>query len=198
MLNKKLHGMLLFLITSLLYSNDAILEFKGAGFFPANNTFKEIYGNGGTYGAEGTFDLNFKNLYGFASINFLHAKGLSVGTCDATKANLIELGIGLKYLIPFYYGDFYAGLGLQPIRVATKDYSEFVNYKSTKWCLGAVTKLGVFFDLPRNFVCDLFFDYSFVRAKFTRTQSPTGYVQPNKKTCLSGAIFGLGLGYRFN
>ena len=196
MLSKKIFVMLI-LVSFVLHGRDAILEFKGAGFFPTNRIYKNIYGNGGTYGLEGTLNLFCQNIYGFASINFLQERGLSLCLRNDTKVNLIELGIGLKYLIPFCYGDFYVGLGLQPVRVQTKDYSPFVRYKNTKWGCGGVAKLGAFFNVPCNFVVDVFIDYSFVKAKFKCAQAPAGFVEP-RKASLDAAIVGVGLGYRFN
>lgn len=195
MFSKKLFLTIIF-TSSLIYGRDAIVEFKGAGFFPTNKTYKDIYGKTGTYGLEGSVDLGFKNIYGFASINFLQQKGRSLGLSSTTKISLIELGVGLKYLLSFCYGDVYAGLGFQPVHVRTKDCSTFVRNKNTQWGFGGIAKFGILFDLPYNLVLDLFTDYSFVNAKFKCSQAPTGYVQPNTAH-LNAAVFGLGLGYRF-
>jgi hypothetical protein len=195
MLNKKLSAILIFFLS--LHGNDVIVEFKGAGFFPTDNVYRKIYGYGGIYGPELTFNIGPKDWYAFASIQFLHQNGKSLGLDNPTKINLLALGVGLKYLIPFCYGNFYIGLGFQPVCIKTKDYSPFVIFKHKKWSFGGIGKSGLLFYLSHDFVFDIFLDYSFIQHQFKKSQAPTGFVQP-RKTNVSGFIFGAGIGYYFN
>lgn len=179
-----------------LACRDVLVEFKGAAYLPTNDCVKNIYGKvGGLYGPEVTFQLcENKNWYGFASVDFSSKKGRSIGLCDCTKMHLLPLGLGLKYFAPFCCGDFYVGLGFQPVHLKTINCSEFVVQKTSKWGFGGIAKIGAYIDLPRNFFVDLFFDYSFVKVNCDSCLTSVIPVRAN----LSGAIVGAGLGYRFD
>lgn len=187
-----------------LISRDILLEFKGAYFLATGSRFKKIYKHGGAlYGPELTVQLcDDSNLYGFFSIDYLSKKGHSIGLHTPTKVSLLPIGVGLKYFLSDHCGcfenvDFYVGLGFQPVRVKTRDDSPFVIEKHSKWALGGIAKVGAYIDLRCNFFLDLFIDYSFARVKSHAHMAPTGPVVPLKAN-VSGAIFGAGLGYRFN
>lgn len=176
-------------------SRDVLLEFKAAYFLPTQSCVRNIYGNGGAlYGPEVTFALcEDTNWYGFASADFFSKNGRSVGLCNPTKMNIAALALGLKYMIPYCYGDCYIGLGFQPVRLKTDNCSPYVVQITSKWGFGGIGKLGTYIDLPRNLFIDLFIDYSFVTVGCDRC---AGQTLPTKAD-ISGAIFGLGLGYRF-
>jgi len=183
------------LISSPMHGQDFILEFKGEYFLPSNITFKQIYSNGGgAYGAQATMQLNDK-FYGFVSADFFNKNGQSIGFCSPTKINMVNIGIGLEYFVPFSYGDLYAGLGILPTKLNIIDCSPFVVQNQTKWGYGGIAKLGAYLDLSKSFVLDLFFDYSFVNIKFNCC--PTPITQANIVQ-LNGCWFGAGIGYRFN
>lgn len=183
----------LFFITS-LSARDYILEFKGAGFFPTNDCFKDIYGKSGAlWGPELTVQL-CNEWYGFASIDYFQKKGKSIGLCDETKVKLVPMALGLKYMRSCECIDWYLGLGFQPAYISTNNCSEYVLTKQSRWGFGGVAKGGTYIDLSCNFVLDLFVGYSFVKTgcKKVCTQN----VVPLKVN-VSGVIVGGGIGYRF-
>lgn len=183
-----------------LFGRDVILEFKAAYFLPTNSDFRHIYHGSALYGPELTVQLcNARNWYAFASIDYFQKKGRSCGLGDCTKVSLLPLGIGLKYFIPTCYdkADFYVGLGFQPEWVRTKDSSAFVVPKLSRWAFGGIAKTGMYCHLPCNFLIDLFVDYSFAWVpKGDNCKACTGSVVPLRAN-VSGAVFGVGLGYRF-
>jgi hypothetical protein len=197
MLSKKYYFILaMFLASASLKATDVLVEFKGAYFYPQSSVFRHIYHNAALWGPEVTFKL-CDQFYGFVSADFLIKRGDSIGLHTPTKVFLIPLGVGLKYFIPFHYGDFYVGLGFQPTRLHTNDCSPFVVREHTKWGYGGIAKFGTYINLSCNLILDLFVDYSFVKVPFHCTQGPTGPLIP-RKADISGAIFGAGLGYRFH
>lgn len=179
------------------FCRDILVEFKGAYFFPVERCVRSIFGNGAAlYGPEVTFQFcESRNWYGFASADFLSKKGHSVGLCEPTKMYLVPLAFGVKYFVPFCYGDFYVGAGFQPTHLKTVNCSDFVAQTTSKWGFGAVGKIGAYFNLPCNFIVDIFFDYSYAKIGCNKCHSDG--VIPLKAN-VSGAIFGAGLGYRFN
>lgn len=175
--------------------HDVIVEGKAAYFFPTNSRFRDIYGNGsGQYGAEVTFRL-FRQLYGFTSADFFNKKGKSINFCNSTTVNIINVGIGLKYLVPFCVGDFYVGLGALPTRLHTTDCSPYVIKNRTKWGCGGIAKVGAYFDLPKSFVIDVFADYSFVKIPFNCCPKLN---LAGHSAHANGLSVGAGVGYRFN
>ena len=200
------------LAISLVYAKDRdiLFEFKGAYFLSTSNTFKNIYGTGNAiYGAELTFKL-YKDLYGWASIDFFTGNKLviyrntdscaNISTCCQvlscegyqTKVMFMPLAFGLKYFVPFanegkwFTGDFYVGLGIEPTYLQSAPHGDSKD-KLSNWGAGGIAKIGTYFNLPRNFFIDAFVDYSFVRVK-----------QKKYTTNLAGCIFGASLGYRFS
>lgn len=193
----KIVGIVLLCVQATLVSRDILLEWKTAYFLPTDSYVKDIYGKGTVYyGPEATFLLSDKhNWYGFASVDFLSKKGRSLGLSNYTKMNIVALGFGLKYFVPFCYGDFYAGLGVQPLHLKTINcFSDTVN-KTSKWGVGGSAKIGSYIDLPRNLFVDLFVDYSFVKVGCDSCCTSTFIPL---RANMSGCLFGIGLGYRFN
>lgn len=189
------------ILPSLLISReqerDILLEFKAAYFQPTGSLFRHIYGGSALFGPEVTFKLK-NQWYGFASVDYLTKNGKSLGLRTSTHVNLLPLGIGLKYLWCMNdYSQFYAGLGFQPVYVMLENCSPYVAKNQNKWGFGGIAKIGAFVDLPHHFFLDFFVDYSFVKVPFKNSVVPAGYVQPHKAN-VSGAIFGAGVGYRFN
>lgn len=203
MLSKSIRAVVIVLlfVSSAVDARDILLEFKGAYFLATDCVFKNIYDKGGAlYGPEVTFQLGESNQwYGFASIDYFKKDGNSIGLSTPTKVELIPLGIGVKYMQPSHCGryNFYLGLGFQPVHTKVTNCSPYVPATQTKWGFGGIAKTGVYVDLTHNFLLDLFIDYSFVKVNFDAAQIPAGPVTPFK-TDISGAIFGVGLGYRFN
>jgi len=176
--------------------HDILLEAKGAYFLASNDTFKNIYGNGGgIYGAEITGKV-CDSWYLFASADFFSKNGCTCIFNTPTNVSIANIGLGIKYLVPFCYGDFYVGLGVLPTHLRTFDDSPNVPFKDSKWGCGGIAKTGFFINLPCNFLLDIFFDYSFVKISCPDS-CPTPFTQPRKAN-VSGFWFGAGLGYRFN
>lgn len=184
-----------------LMGRSVILEFKGAYFQPTHGDFKAIYHKGGGFfGPELTVQLcKERRWYAFAAFDYFQKKGRSVGLCSPTKVELIPIDVGLKYFAPVRCDcvDLYVGLGLEAVNVRTRDCSPYVLQSLSKWGVGGIAKVGVYWYLPHNFVIDLFVDYSFVKTMKNRCCfSPRCGVQLVRAN-VSGVIAGIGLGYRF-
>jgi hypothetical protein len=177
------------------YDYDVLVEGKGNCFISTNDTYTDIYGRA-TGG--GGFEITggaYKHLYGFLSVDAFHKSGHSIGFCSPTTVTFVEIGLGLKYFVPFSCGDFYLGLGALPTWLKTNDCAPYVIHEQSHWGCGGIAKVGVYFDLPKSFIVDIFVDYAFVKIE--------GECCPNIGTIpntahLNGVIVGAGLGYRFN
>ena len=183
-----------------LAARDILLEFKGAYFHATGSRFKNIYGKSAAlYGPEITFQLGECSAwYGFASVDFLHKKGHSIGLDTPTSIRFMPIAIGLKYFLStcFECADFYAGLGFQPVHVRIKNDSEFVDPCISKWALGGIAKIGAYFYLSDCIFLNLFAAYSCARVSPCVPQIPEARVV-SFTASISGAILGIGLGYRF-
>lgn len=186
--------MYIFLVGQPLFCRDVILEFKGAYFLPTNPVFKDLYKGSALYGPELTVQLcENKNWYAFASIDYFKQKGRFLSRADSTNLKLLSLAVGIKYFVPIYHCiNFYLGLGFRLVYVRTKNRRAFVVSKNSEWGYGGIVKLGTDIHLPKNFLLNLFIDYSFVWAN-----NFYGHTVSCSKSNMSGAIFGVGLGYNF-
>lgn len=180
-----------------IFARDTILEFKGACFVPTNHTFRNAYQHAAfLFGPELTVQLkNDTRWYAFASADYSKQKGKDLGLGDSTLLRMLPLALGIKYFVPVSARThFYGGLGFEPTYFQTNMSRACVTAKEAQWCFGGIGKVGAYIDLKRNFVLDLFFDYSFLRTNKDYFYGPT---QTAAKANLSGVVFGAGLGYRF-
>ena len=113
--------------------------------------------------------------------------------CFITKAKINNIGLGLKYFVPFEKGDFYVGLGILPTRLHTVDSSPFVPNIHTKWSCGGVAKAGFILDLTTNIFMDFFFDYAFTKANF---KAVSGMLTQLHSAKLNSCWLGVGIGWR--
>jgi len=208
-----------------LQAREFLFEAKGDYYLFTNDTTKQIYKHGsGTFTAEVSAQLMdnccdnccnscWSQWYGWVSGGYLRKKGHvkdTLGNTYKTKMSLIPLGIGLKYLMPSCWGDFYLGAGLLIARIKTHDDSPFVQPNRDKWGAGFIVKGGFLWDFCNCWFVDLFADYSFIRIKFhdTTIAGPIydsqhriigsgGFLEGHKANA-SGFGLGLGIGYRFN
>lgn len=186
---------------ALVSARDAIFEFKGAYFLPTNCAFKSIYDHGSAiFGPELTVQLcDTTNWYAFGSVDYFQKKGKSVGLNEPTRVQLIPIAAGLKYLYPICNEniDLYAGLGFEAVNVRTTNCTAEAVIKLSQWALGGIAKAGAFWYLPCNFVLDVFIDYSFAKTSGRACWCPAGVGVKPVKANVSGALFGIGIGYRF-
>ena len=187
-------AMLCFCVTP-LFSREAILEFKGAYLLSVDELFRECYKGSALYGPELSVQLkNDKNWYAFAGVDYFQQKGRCLSRCDSTKLKLLPITVGIKYCIPLCHrAHFYFGLGLQSAFIRTTSRRSCVVGKRKQWGFGGIGKMGAYIDLSHNFLLDLFFDYSFIR-----TDNLYGPTVASCRSSLHAALFGAGLGYRFN
>lgn len=194
---KKINVFIFLINSTVLMAHTVLVEFKSAYFKPSDSVVRSIYGNGAAlYGPEITFQVQRNSpWYGFVSADFLSKNGNSIGLCNSTTMYLVPLAFGVKYFEPFCYGNYYGGLGFQPLHLKTVNCSTHVDPITTKWGFGFIAKLGAYFDLSNNFFLDLFIDYSFARVGCD--SCATAGTVTHEKVNLDGVIFGAGLAYRF-
>lgn len=169
---------------------DILVEFKGSIFVPSNDLFHDVYGNCGDFGVEITGNL-LDRLYAFFSTDFIVKHGLTSELGSASQLNLVNMGVGLKYFVPFKHGDFYVGLGIEPTYLGMRNETLLGLFEQQSWVCGGIAKVGFIVDVGHSFFLDFFVDYSFAKADFNNNaEQNTVY--------LNGALYGLGFGYRFN
>lgn len=205
-----------------LFSNDSqgrdlLLEFKGGAFIPTGCDFRSIYGSA-TFFVSPEFTAQVveeKDWYIFLSTAYAAKNGRSVGLCTPTQVRLVPFGIGVKYFFQNLNKTFckkykfYLGLGFQPTLLQTNNCSDIVQHTSD-WGFGGIAKFGCLWDLPRNIFLDFFADYSFVNVgcnsscnSSSTCSSASSYCSSSNnfevplKANVSGAILGIGIGYRF-
>jgi hypothetical protein len=174
---------------------DTFAEVKAAYFRPSDDKFRRIYNEGAIYGGEVSCQA-WKNLYGWASANYFHKSGTSIGRAGGNTTNItfVPLGLGLKYLFPIRFVDVYAGGGILSTYLHMDDHSHHVIKSNSKWGVGGIVKAGAIFNVDKHFFIDLFSDYSFMKVDFHNTH---GGKVVRHDADLSGWSIGLGIGYRF-
>ncbi|MFI5334998.1 MAG: hypothetical protein ACHQT8_07575 [Chlamydiales bacterium] len=176
-------------------ATDVFAEVKAAYFRPTSDKFRDVYGSGGIYGVEATCQL-WKPVYGWMSADYFYKSGHSTssGGGSSTKATLVPLAFGLKYLVPYKCTDFYLGLGPTFTYIHFTDHSPFVIRHSSKWGYGAIGKAGALLNFKKHFFLDLFTSYSYLKARFSNTD---GGKVLRPRLDLSDWRIGAGLGVRW-
>lgn len=190
----KFSFLLLPFFASALNAADIFLEGKAAYFYPFDNTFRDIYGNGGAaFGAEATFRV-CNNTYGWVSADYFHKHGNSIGESDPTQIDMAPLGFGVKQFFPCGCTDFYVGAGILATYLHMDDDSPFVIQHITKWGVGAIGKAGVIYNISKNLFFDLFVNASYTKIDFHDTNDDTVI---RYDADLSGLFIGGAIGYKF-
>ena len=175
--------------------HDVLLKVKGAYFYPSSHDFREIYGNG-TGQVGGELDIKaVTNFYVWLSGDWSGAKGHSIGLESCTYVSLTSFALGLMYMYPVRYIDFYLGIGPQTSWVHTNNSSSFVAHSIDRWSWGGIVKSGMLINWFHGFI-DIFANYSQMSNIHTGTHQGARVVQGGSGNT-SGLSVGLGLGYRF-
>lgn len=131
-------------------------------------------------------------LYTWASGSFLIKKGESLGFRDSTRIAFWPIGIGVKYLFPVSYTDFYLGAGALGAYMHIHDHSDSIPQKTCRWGGGGIVKAGAIINANSHLFFDIFTDYSFL---YVPVSSRRDLI--TRRADLSGWSIGLGIGYRF-
>lgn len=185
---KSIIFLLFFLCFSQLHSSEWFTELRGGYFYPTSKKFREIYKSGGVEGEIEVAKKFKENWIGWGNVNYFQKKGRSIGFHDKTTIRMVPLSFGLKYQFLFCNSvSPYLGVGVAYTILNIKNDSEFVKKHVTKNGFGFVIKSGIYIDLSKSFLLDLFVDYYFQEMHFyTKHHVDVG-----------GLKIGFGLGYRF-
>lgn len=161
------------------------IEIRGSAFFPTSHRFKKIYGSISPSSAIETVGKFTDCLYGWGNVDWYSKRGKSYPFHDCTSIKMANFSLGIKYAYRFcenYYP--YAGLGPSIAGVWIHNHS-LCDKRASHAAYGLVLKSGIYFVLPKQLYLDVFVDYLYLQAHFT------------KKTDLSGLRIGVGFGGRF-
>lgn len=164
---------------------DWIAELRAGGFFPTSNAIKKIYGHGWIEG-EAEFTYRFIGHWGIWGNAGYSYKNGHVDFHHDAHIQLIPVSAGLKYIFFSHKIRPYVGVGPCYTFMHFKNFSLLTRERSYKNRFGFAAKSGIYFDLPRHWALDLFFDYYYQHVHFQRV-----------KADVSGFRAGIGLGYRF-
>jgi opacity protein-like surface antigen len=169
-----------------------MVEAKAAYFRPTSPVFRDIYSDGGIYGAEVSCQA-WKELYGWVSGSVFHKTGSSLGSHDSTKVTFVPIGLGLKYLFPIDPVDLYLGGGILATYLHLTDDSPYVIHERSKWGVGGIIKGGLLFNITHHVFIDVCSDYSWTQVGFHDTHH---HHIVSHDANLSGWSIGAGVGYR--
>ena len=167
-------------------TRDWIAELRAGAFIPTWHTLQKRFGHGWIEG-EAEFTYRFKRHWGvWGNAGYSFKQGHSPYHHKA-HLQLIPVSAGLKYIFCSHKIRPYLGIGPCYTFAHFKNYSPLTRRKIYKNRWGFAAKSGIYFDLPRHWVLDIFVDYYYQYVGFLRA----------KKADVSGFRTGIGLGYRF-
>jgi len=165
-------ALLLFPPGNFLQGKVVSLEVKGAYFQPTEKVFKEIYGNGQTYGLELGIRI-WGGLAVWASGDYFTATGKLTFTGEVTKIRIIPVCGGGKYYFLSGRISPYVGLGVGYF--AYKEESPIG--KVEKGNLGYIGKAGISFNISSGIIIDIQADYSHCQVKPAEVKANLGGLQ---------------------
>lgn len=154
----------------------------GANYFsPSEKSFKDIYGEGVTFGGEINIKLwKFINLWLVS--NYYSKKGSLPFTKESTKMTLFPIGGGIKLILQKNVINPYIGIG--PVLYIYKENNPIGVAEGTG--IGIMGEIGCYFRIAGGFLVDASVNYSYCEVK------------PQKiKANLGGIQAGIGLGFQF-
>jgi len=157
------------------------IEARGTFFMPTDETFRDVYGSGPSWGGELGFRISDR-LTVWAGGDYFSASGKLVFTEDETKIRIVPLSAGAKYFPVSGVVSPYVGAG-----VGYFQYQETNSIGTVeKGAVGLVARLGLLIKLGPAFFAD-------VQGGWTTCSVQPLEVQAN----LGGFSAGLGLGFEF-
>ena len=191
-MNKTIYSILILLASFCsVEANELLVEGKIAYYYPTDSTTRDIFEKCGIYSIEASYDFWCRKLYGWASVGYYSKEGQSIGDNTDTRATIVPLGFGLKYLFQCGCLKPYVGGGVLFSHLDTCNDSEFVPDRS-KWGTGGVLKVGLFWFVTRCFFVNFFVDASWTTIDFSDEDGTLG-----RKADISNVTPGVGLGWRF-
>lgn len=176
-----LHLSLLLLLSSTVQAKEVILKLTCGYFLPAEQAFKDVYGNGLTWGGEAAIYV-WKNVGLWLGGGYFGKEGRLTFTQEETKVQILPFGGGIKLKTSSENLDLYSGLGLR--------YNSFKESnpigEASKGGLGIVVMIGGIIKILKEVALDLSVEYSYCRMK------PADFT-----INIGGLSVGLGLGYEF-
>lgn len=158
---------LMSLLTTPIFSEEGSMIFRVAAFYPSSEKFREIYGSvNADYQLEANIPLPFFCMDGWANIDWIPVTGRSEGFKDYTRADIVNLSMGIK--IPFHICDFTAYLGIGPSfgKIWIKNHSRCCHNNTTKYAIGGVIKSGLNYCINECIILDVFIDYLYEPVNF--------------------------------
>lgn len=154
----------------------------GANYFsPSEKSFKDIYGEGVTFGAE----INIK-LWKFISLwlagNYYSKKGNLPFTKESTEMTLFPIGGGIKLILQKNVINPYIGIG--PVLYIYKENNPIGVADGTG--IGIIGEIGCYFRIIGGLLIDTSVNYSYCEVKPQKIKADLGGIQA-----------GIGLGYAF-
>jgi len=154
----------------------------GANYFsPSEKSFKEMYGEGVTFGGEVNIRLwRFIDLWLVG--NYYSKKGELPFTKESTRMILVPIGIGLKLMIQRNVINPYVGLG--PVFYIYNEKNPIGTANGTG--IGIMGDIGCYFKIAGGFLVDASVNYSYCEVKPQKIKADVGGIQA-----------GIGLGFEF-
>jgi hypothetical protein len=146
------------------WSNELLWEGRASYFVPADQRFKEMYGNSWMYGTEFAYQLK-SNFYGWLSGDYLYKKR------SHGSVTMVPLGLGLKMMTHNSFFNVYGQAGGLATYLQTKQANSPA-LCNPRWWIGGLLKGGVLLDIKRFILIDLFADYAFVDLPIHKSKCP--------------------------
>jgi hypothetical protein len=167
-------------------TRDWTAELRAGIFFPLSDRVQKVYAPWLKGWIEGEAEYTYEfaahwRAWGNGGYSFQngHTKH------HRAHIQIIPVSAGIKYVFLSQAIRPYLGLGPCYTFLHLRNYSHF-GQRIYKNRFGFVAKSGVYFDLPKHFLIDLFLDYYYLNVYFRRGNVHAG-----------GLRAGLGLGYSF-
>jgi hypothetical protein len=175
-----------------LYGNFILTEFKMGYFRFGDRTLRHIY-------SDGVLDIQltssfrvWRPLYIYAAIEYIGAKGRTLGGHERTKIRLVPLSLGLQYIQPITFDlKYYLTVGPRVFHFHQKNHSVGVPSTVNKWGCGGFINTGFMYYLTEHIIFDFFGEYSYKRMHF---KTDRANVEGNSLQ-IGGLTLGAGIGY---
>lgn len=170
------------------------IEARVGYFIFSNSKMRKVFDQGGIdIQLNGTCCM-YKNIEIYGSIEYLERHGKSLEGHQKTKIQELPFNLGLKFSTLLHKNtSYYFTLGPRYFFVHVRNHSSFVDQNMRKNGLGCFANTGLNHFLCKNFLINIFGEYSYGRLHFHASKKYS-YGQTAQ---IGGFVMGGGLGYLF-